>query len=266
MTVSNGAVGTADSPVKAWRWIATALAVSQLAASPIITWLFGDFLSSGATNDALITPSGYAFAIWGLITLLTVVTCVAVVRVGLGAPWERRILVEASVVFLGFSTWLIVAAQNWLWLSVAVFAVMVGALVDVLRLLVRRAGDLTCPPWLRRLATLTFGLYLGWSSVAVFVNVAAASIESGASADGTGWQAIILVAATATAIWLTAYLRGALGYVAAVLWALIAVTIGAAHRGSPVLVAAAAAAAVLVAVVALAALVVDRHREGAHAE
>ena len=229
MVVSNDVVGQDDSSVKAWRWIATVLAVSQLAASPIITWVFGDFLSSGATNEALITPSGYAFSIWGLITLLTVVTCVAIIRVGLGAPWERRVLVETSVVFLGFSCWLIVAAQNWLWFSVAVFAVMVGALVDVVRLLVRHAGDLTCPPWLRRLATLTFGLYLGWSSVAVFANVAAASIESGASADGTGWQAVILAAATAAALALTVYLRGSLGYVAAVLWALIAATIGAAQ-------------------------------------
>jgi hypothetical protein len=257
MATPNDVAQRKDSPVKAWRWIAAVLAVSQLAASPIITWLFGDFLSSGATNEALITPSGYAFSIWGLITLLTVVTCVAVVRHGLGAPWEQRVLVETSVVFLGFSSWLIVAAQNWLWLSVAVFTVMVGALVDVVRLLVRHAGDLACPPWLRRLATLTFGLYLGWSSVAVFVNVAAASIESGASADGTGWQAVILAAATAAALALTVYLRGSLGYVAAVLWALIAATVGAAHRGSTVLAAAAAVAAVLVAV---AALVANRRR------
>ena len=90
-------------------------------------------------------PAGYAFSIWGLITLLCAVTCVAVVRLGLGAPWESRLLVDASVVFVGFSAWLLVAAQDWTWLSVAVFAVMVAALVDAMRLLVRHADDLTAP-------------------------------------------------------------------------------------------------------------------------
>ena len=235
-----------NSSVQAWRWISTLLAVSQLATPPVITRVFGDFLSSGATNRALITPSGYAFAIWGLITLLTVVTGVAILRYGLGSTWETRVLVELSVVYTGFSAWLVVAAQDWLWFSVAVFAVMVVALVDVVRLVVRHDGDLTCPRWLRMLATVTFGLYLGWSSVAVFVNVAAAAIRAGAPADAVGWQAAVLVAATAAAIVLTVVLRGSPGYVAAVAWALVAAAIGAAHRGSTVLAVASAVATVLV--------------------
>lgn len=246
MPSSETSVRQTNSPVRAWRWIAVLLAVSQLAAPPVIARLFGDFLSSGATNEALITPSGYAFAIWGLITLLTVLTSIAILRYGLGSGWETRVLIEASVVFTGFSTWLIVAAQSWLWLSVAVFAAMVAALIDIMRLLVRHHGDLSCPRWLRGLATVTFGLYLGWSSVAVFVNVAAASIQSGASAAGTGWQAALLVVATAAAIVLTVVLRGSPGYVAAVVWALVAAAIGAAHRGSTALSAASAAAVLVV--------------------
>lgn len=222
--------------------------------------MFGDFLSSGATNEALITPAGYAFSIWGLITLLSAITCAAVVRVGLGAPWETRALVGLSVAFVGFSAWLVIAAQDWLWLTVVVFAIMVGVLIDVMRLLVRHAEDLTCPVWLRRLAALSLGLYLGWSSVAVFVNVAAALIHSGWSANETVWQAIILVLATAAAITLTAVLRGTLGYVAAVLWALIAATIGAAHRGSAALAVASAVAAALVVATAAVSLVTRRRR------
>ncbi len=219
-------------------------------AAPIIARVFGDFLSSGATNEALITPAGYAFAIWGLITVSCAVTCVAVLRVGLGAPWETRVLIDASVVFVGYSAWLIIAAQDWLWATVGVFAIMVVALIDIMRLLVRHADDLTCPTWLRRLATLTFGLYLGWGSVAVFANVAAALIYSGWSATGTGWQATVLVAATGAAVLLTAFLRGTAGYAAAVLWALVAVAIGAASRGSAVLTVASAAAAVVIGVTA----------------
>lgn len=246
MPDSETEVRRTDSSVRAWRWISTLLAVTQLATPPVITRVFGDFLSSGATNRALITPSGYAFSIWGLITLLTVATGVAILRHGLGSTWETRVLVELTVVYTGFSTWLVVAAQDWLWLSVAVFAVMVVALVDVVRLVVRQGGDLTCPRSLRWLATVTFGLYLGWSSVAVFVNVAAAAIRAGAPADAVGWQAAVLVAATVTAVVLTALLRGSPGYVAAVAWALVAAAIGAAHRGSTVLAVASAVAILVV--------------------
>jgi len=245
MTVETDVRRTSSS-VRAWRWISALLAVTQLGTPPVIARVFGDFLSSGATNRALITPSGYAFSIWGLITLLTVVTGVAILRYGLGSTWETRVLVELSVVYTGFSAWLVVAAQDWLWLSVAVFAVMVVALVDVARLMVRHAGDLTCPHWLRWLATMTFGLYLGWSSVAVFVNVAAAAIRAGAPPDAVGWQAAVLVAATAAAIVLTVVLRGSPGYVVAVAWALVAAAVGAAHRGSTVLSVASAVATVLV--------------------
>ena len=131
------------------RWVALVLALSQLVTPPIIMRVYGEFLSTGATNDAVITPARYAFSIWGLITLLCAVTCAAVVRLGLGAPWESRLLVDVSVVFVGFTGWLLIAAQNWVWLSVAVLAVMVAALVDAMRLLVRHAEDLTAPAWLR---------------------------------------------------------------------------------------------------------------------
>ena len=133
----------------------------------VVNAVFGDFLQSGATNEALITPAGYAFSVWGLITLLSAVTALAVLRFGLGSSWESSVLIDAAVVFAGFSLWLVVASQDWLWVSVAVFAVMNGALFHILRLLIDRSGDLSCPPWLTTLATVTFGLYLGWSSVAV---------------------------------------------------------------------------------------------------
>ena len=152
--------------VRTWRWVAAVLAVSQLVAPAVANVLAGNFLESGATNEALITPAGYAFGSWGVITVLCAITAVAVVRYGLGAWWEKSLLVSACVVFVGFCMWLLVAAQDWLWLSVVVFVVMVSALIHILRLLVLRRHDLSCSSWLAVLATVTFGLYLGWSSVA----------------------------------------------------------------------------------------------------
>lgn len=168
--------------VRRWRWVAAALAVTQLLAPTVANMLAGSFLESGATNEALITPAGYAFGLWGVITALSAVTAAAVMRYGLGAWWETSLLVDASVVFVGFSVWLL-AAQDWLWVSVVVFMVMVAALIHIVRLLVLRRHELTCPSWLTVLAAVTFGLYLGWSSIAVFANVAAALINSGVPAS-----------------------------------------------------------------------------------
>ncbi len=234
--------------MRPWRRVLVVLAVSQLIAPLVVSALAGDFLRSGATNEALITPAGYAFSLWGVITLLCAATALAVWRFGLGSTWETSLLVDASVVFVGFSVWLAVAAQNWLWTTVVVFAVMVGALVHIMLLLVSHRGDLSCPPWLASLATVTFGLYLGWSSIAVFVNVAAALIDPGVSASATLWQGVVLVAAATFAVLLTVTLRGTVGYAAGALWALIAASIGAAGRGSVVLSAMAAVAALVVAV------------------
>ncbi|BBY80125.1 hypothetical protein H7I53_00345 [Mycolicibacterium pulveris] len=237
-----------------WRWIAAILALTQLAAPFVTQAVAGDFLESGATNAALITPAGYAFSLWGLITVLSAATMLAVLRFGLGAWWETRVLVDASVVFAGFSVWLLVAAQGWLWVSVAVFALMVSALSHIMRLLVRRSHDLTCARWLAVLATATFGLYLGWSSIAVFANVAAALIDSGVPATAVWWQLAVLVAAAAFAVGLARMLRGTPAYVAGVLWALVAIAIGAAQRGSAVLATTAMLAAALVLVAAVTAM------------
>ncbi|CAA0138367.1 Uncharacterised protein [Mycolicibacterium vanbaalenii] len=247
MRVTSGTAPTTNSPsVRPLRWITAALALTQLAAPLVVTALAGNFLQTGATNQALITPAGYAFSVWGVITLLSAVIALAVLRFGLGSPWESSLLIDACLVFVGYSGWLAVAAQGWLWASVVVAAVMVGALIHILLLLVRRRDDLTCPSWLATLTTLGFGLYLGWLGAAIFANVAAALIGSGVSATGMWWQLVILVAAAAFAVMLTTLLRAPWGYLAGALWALVAITIGAAQRDSPVISVTAGAAALVV--------------------
>lgn len=245
-TLTTAQTDTSAPSVRTWRWIAAALALTQLAAPLIASAVAPDFLKSGATNQALITPAGYAFSLWGLITLLSAATAIVILRYGLGSWWETSVLVDASVAFVGFSVWLLIAAQDWLWVSVAVFAAMVSALIHIMRLLVRRRHDLTCPAWVALLATVTFGLYLGWSSIALFANVAAALINSGVSASAVGWQSIVLVAATVCALVLTRMLRGTPGYAAGVVWALVAIAVGSANRDNTFLSTTAVVATVLV--------------------
>jgi hypothetical protein len=241
--------------VRVLRWIVLVLAATQVAGQVVADVVAPNFLEDGATNEATITPAGYAFLIWGLICALSLISAAALVRYGLGAEWERRVLINLGVVFIGFNVWLVTAAQDWLWVTVAVFATMFVLLIDTLWLLTGRAHDMSCPRWVRLLLTVTVGLYTGWTSIAVFVNVAAALIYQGwspAGTWGTAWQMILLVLATATALALTRLFHGTLGYVAAVLWALIAAAIGAASRDGVTLATAATIATVLVATAALA--------------
>jgi hypothetical protein len=235
--------------VRVLRWIVLALAVAQAAGPVVANVLAPNFLETGATNEATITPAGYAFSIWGVICVLSLLSAAALVRHGLGAAWERRVLINLGAVFVGFNVWLMVAAQNWLWVTVAVFATMFVLLIGTLLLLTGRAHEMNCPRWARRLLTGTVGLYTGWSSVAVFVNVAAALINQGwptAGRWGTVWQLILLGLATATALALTQLFHGTFGYVAAVLWALSAAAISAAGRDGVALATAAIIAIVLV--------------------
>ena len=88
----------------------------------------------------------------------------------------------------------------------------------------------------------------------MFANVAAALVYSGVSASGVWWQFVVLMAAGVSAVVLTMMLRGTPGYVAGVLWALLAIAIGTAQRGSVMLSATAVIAAVCVAAAAAVAL------------
>jgi hypothetical protein len=83
--------------------------------------------------------------------------------------------------------------------------------------------------------------------------VTAALIAGGWSAGGVAWQFVVLVLAASAAVGLTVMLRGTPGYLAGVLWALVAIAIGAGQRGSAVL---SAVAVVCAAVVVVSAVVV----------
>ena len=71
----------------------TVLALTQLGAPLVTDTMAGDVLESGPTDEAAITPSGYAFGIWALICVLSVLTTVGVLYFGLGAAWEVDVLV-----------------------------------------------------------------------------------------------------------------------------------------------------------------------------
>jgi hypothetical protein len=214
--------------------------VSVLADSPI--------MQADRPGEPAITPSGYAFAIWGLIEL---------VSLGLACwlAWFRRRadaravpVVDALtrallVLFAGFTVWLVASVVEPVWATLAVFLVMGLALVAGLRVAVRARAEIRS--WSRTghaLVWSTLGLYAGWSTVAIWLNLTTALAFSGAPVSGTAGvvgQLAILAGATATAVLVLRRTGGLLPYAAAVVWALVGAVLGAAGAGQPLLAVAA---------------------------
>jgi len=153
----------------------------------------GGSLSDNAT---LVAPAGPAFSIW------------SVIYAGLAAytVWQwapalttstrmRRIGWLAAVSMVLNATWLLVTQQGWIWLSVVVILALLATLLEIVRRLHQQPisrVDLV-------VTDETFGLYLGWVSVATVANIAAALTDS----DVTVARTVEVVAAAAAVVVVT---------------------------------------------------------------
>ncbi|SEP75447.1 hypothetical protein [Microlunatus flavus] len=231
------------------------LAVGQVVAGGLVSLADSPLMQPDRPGEPAITPPGYAFAIWGVIELLSL-------GLALWLPWFRRRAEEAGVavvdaltrallvVFAGFSVWLVASVAEPVWATLAVFLVMGVALVLGLSVAVRGRGEIASwSPLGRALVWGTLGLYAGWSTVAIWLNLTTALAFSGAPVSGTPGvvgQLAVLAGATATAVVVLLRTRGLLPYAAAVAWALVGATLGAAGAGQPLLAVAAAVGLVVV--------------------
>src|SRR3712207_6254997 len=101
----------------------------------------------------------------------------------------------------------------------------------------------TWSPLARVLLWGTLGLYTGWSSVAIWLNLTTALVAGGApitSPAAIAGQAAILAGAVGTAVAITWFTRGLLPYAATIAWALGGVIVSTVQEGYPLLAAAAA--------------------------
>jgi len=175
-------------------------------------------------NPTLITPAGYAFAIWGVIYILLGVFVVyqALPHVR-DRPFQKNIgwlfmLSSASNIL-----WLFAWQYEYLVVSVVIMFVLLAVLITIyVRLNVGRAKL----GWGERLMVhLPFSVYLGWITVAAIVNVAATLVSIGW--DGFGiepelWAVLMILVATTIAI-LVAVTRRDVAYELVIIWALVGI-------------------------------------------
>ncbi|MBC8091531.1 MAG: hypothetical protein H7Y15_06245, partial [Pseudonocardia sp.] len=180
------------------------LAVLQVV-SPLVSQVVGadGFTVADRVGEPPIVPVGWAFSIWGLIELLSVAYAVWALRRPADALLDE-LAKPLIVVFAGFSLWIVAASVEPVWTTVVVFLAMFAGLLWALRIALAHRAEIA--GWSRPGRALlwgTLGVYTGWTSIAVWVNLTTALSASGAPITGPVGvlgQAAVLAGATATAV------------------------------------------------------------------
>lgn len=189
-------------------------------------------LSGGALapDATLLAPARPAFSIWSVIYLgLMAYTLWQWLPAQASDRRHRAIGRLAAGSMVLNATWLLVTQESWIWVSVAVMALLVvtlGRLVTVL----------TDIPSFGLAETVivdgTFGIYLGWVAVAAFANVTAALVASGVYPQGYAGPltaTVALAIAAGVGVHLARRLDGRWAVAGAMAWGLLWIAIA---RGS----------------------------------
>lgn len=246
-----------------WRRLLVVAAVGQAVSSVLVSTFGGTFTTADRAGEPLIVPPGWAFTIWGVIIALSVGYAIWADSDRRPDPELRdRLTRPLLITCVGFSVWLVAAELEPNWATLVVFLVMLAGLLRALAYARQhRTAIQGWSPLARVLLWGTLGLYTGWSSVAIWLNLCTALVGSGAPITTPAailGQAAILAGAVGTAVAITWFTRGLLPYVATVGWALGGVIVSTTQEGYPLL--ATAAGIGLALVVATAVLVRRRIR------
>lgn len=202
-------------------------------------------------------PAGYAFSIWGVIFLLSLIYAVVQVLPSARTTWLYAQIGTPSWVLFALSTlWMMVAQFDGptALLLVIILAMLAIALRLLLEVSAASARQEDVPG--RQLLAVLFGLYAGWLSLAAFLNISTFLREQDLAPLGlANWQyaiAILLPAALLVAVMLGRS-RGQSWYLIAAVWGLAGVVVANMDAALPQAYVAVAAAslAVLLSAIAL---------------
>jgi hypothetical protein len=218
----------------------------------------GGSLSATAT---LIAPAVSAFSIWSVIYLGLVAYVVwQWLPANTTSPRLRSTGLLAAVSMVLNAAWLLVTQVGLLWASV----VVILGLAVTLGELVRRLGTSVATSWPERvIVDGTYGLYLGWVSVATAANITATLVDSGVNpplAIAQWLAAAVLLVAAGIGVLLALRLGGRIAVGLAMVWGLSWIAVGR-LGGEPASTVAGIAAVVAALVVAASVAVVRTRRQ-----
>lgn len=217
------------SPADLGRAAAVVLAaLAQVVASPVGSALPGA-RSVAQVSDSyttVVTPAGWAFAIWGLIFAACLAYAVyQALPEQLGRPVHRRVGWWLAAAFATNAAWELVFPQEGRRLLVAnvlILVVVATTATALARLQYPEPGGLD-----RVLPTAAASLLLGWVTIATVANVAVSGVYLGAPDDtalASGAGIVAMIAAAVVVLDVTLRLRVSAGpFAAAAGWGVLAV-------------------------------------------
>ena len=199
-------------------------------AMPVVSW-FSQQAVFGPTNKeisdqypTLVVAAGYAFAIWGLIFLWDVVFGVWQLSSRRGVPGSAvaRIRLPAALGFALTALWMPVFSQQLYWLALLVIWTSLACLVVCA---LRLSRDPSPEPGQAWFAWLPLSLHAGWLSLATILNTAQVIVAYDLlpTDNMLGWSIALFGIATVLLLALNQRMHGNVAYVAAAVWALVAV-------------------------------------------
>jgi hypothetical protein len=208
------------------QWILLFLAIQQILV-PALPIVRNEPMLNEQTANPQITPAGYTFSIWGLITLLSL--CYAIYQIlpsQREKPWAKDLAWPLAGVYTTFTLWLAAAILDLTWGTLFIFGAMYFLLFVAMSRIQQYRSSFNV--FQQVLIHGQIGIYFGWASIAIFANLAANLKEAGLRDDdqmGLYWQAAILIIAAINALY-NLYRFGGWPYPATVIWALVGAYFG----------------------------------------
>lgn len=174
-----------------------------------------------AADATLIAPGGGAFSIWSIIYIGLIAYAV-----WLFAPTQRAVERQRRLGLLAMASlllnaaWILSIQFDMLWLSVPVIVILLAVLARIFVVLIstRPSGRADA-----LITDGTFGLYLGWVSVATAANITAALVAVGFTGWGIApelWAVIVIAVAVAVGVGLAVRGRGRVAPTLSLCWGL----------------------------------------------
>jgi hypothetical protein len=206
------------------------LTVFILSITQVLAPIFSSFNDNQSKNnfDPPITPAGYTFAVWGVITLLGL--CYGIYQLlpnRTSAVLHQKVAPRLSLVYVLFSLWLFAASRDWLWITIVIFLLMFGLLFMLFQIFQQNKQRLTFAD--KILLECQLGIYLGWSTIAIFANTASALAYYDIlrlDRNGVIIQSTLLIFALLNGIYGLAKTNGNYFFSGTILWAFMGVFVG----------------------------------------
>lgn len=214
--------------IKRWQWFVLVASFFQLISPPILTLLDLSVSNENSGTEPQLTPAGYTFSIWGVITLLAFGYGVyQALPERQNQQLHKLLSRRLAIVYVLFICWLVAAVLQWLIITVLIFVVMFHLLTLVFREILEQRHHLNMAEKITLFGQIA--VYTGWTTVAIFANTASALTFYGLSNEGTTgivWQAVILALALLNGkYWLNKFNRD-LVFGGTIIWALTGVFFG----------------------------------------